>query len=136
MYTFLVVLLVLDSIILIAAVLMQAPKGGGLSASFGGASSSPDSFMGTRQAANLLTKASWWCGGIFLLIGFVLTLMSTRGSTPKSVLDQSFTPTQQAPATAPATSTPAVPLTPAQPQGGTKSQSSGNSKPPAKTPQP
>jgi len=40
MYTFLITLLVLNSLVLIAAVLLQSGKGGGLSANFGGASSS------------------------------------------------------------------------------------------------
>ena len=51
MYTFLLVLLVINSLVLIAAVLLQSGKGSGLSASFGGSSSSSDSFVGTRQAA-------------------------------------------------------------------------------------
>ena len=36
MYTFLLVLLVLDSLVLIAAILLQSGKGNGLAASFGG----------------------------------------------------------------------------------------------------
>src|SRR5919197_584322 len=99
MYTFLLVLLVLDSLILIAAVLLQSGKGGGLASSFGGASSSADAFVGTRQAANLLTKASWWCGGIFLALAFILQLMSARSSAPRSVLEQPFS--QQPPTAAP-----------------------------------
>ena len=56
MYTFLLVLLIIDALVLIAAILMQAAKGGGLAASFGGVSTAADSFIGTRQAGNLLTK--------------------------------------------------------------------------------
>jgi preprotein translocase subunit SecG len=62
-----------------------------MAASFGGVSSSASSFLGTRQAGNLLTKASWWCGGLFLGLSFLLALASTRGRAPKSVLDQTFT---------------------------------------------
>jgi preprotein translocase subunit SecG len=115
-YTFLLILLILDSLVLIAAVLMQAGQGGGMAASFGGVSSSASSFLGTRQAGNLLTKASWWCGGLFLGLSFLLALASTRSRAPKSVLDQTFSP---APVTAPATppagsnAAPAIPLTPA-----------------------
>ena len=71
MYTFLLVILILISLVLIAAVLLQAGKGGGLAASFGGASSSSDAFMGTRQAGNLLTKVSWYGGGLFLFLAFL-----------------------------------------------------------------
>ncbi|MGH7712543.1 MAG: preprotein translocase subunit SecG [Gemmatimonadaceae bacterium] len=88
MYTFLLVLLILDSIVLVAAILLQAGKGGGLAASFGGVSTAADSFIGTRQAGNLLTKASWWGGGIFLALAFLLQVMSARTSAPRSVLDQ------------------------------------------------
>ncbi|MHB0964800.1 MAG: preprotein translocase subunit SecG, partial [Gemmatimonadaceae bacterium] len=78
----LVILLIIDSIVLVAAILLQSGKGGGLAASFGGASSSADALLGTRQAGNLLTKTSWWAGGIFIFISFVLQVASARGRTP------------------------------------------------------
>src|SRR4029450_5784872 len=96
MYTFLLVILILDSLVLVAAILMQAAKGGGLAASFGGVSTAADSFIGTRQAGNVLTKIAWWAGGLFLGIAFMLQLMSTRGRAPTSILDKGLTPTQQA----------------------------------------
>jgi preprotein translocase subunit SecG len=67
----------------------------------------------------LLTKASWWCGGLFLGLSFLLALASTHNRAPKSVLDQTFqTPTSApAPVTTPGAPTgsanPTVPLTPA-----------------------
>jgi preprotein translocase subunit SecG len=100
MYTFLLIVLVIVSFAVIAAVLLQSGKGGGLAASFGGASSSSDSLIGTRQAGNLLTRVSWWGGGVFLFLAFVLQLMSVRTRTPKSILDAPLT---QTPASAPAT---------------------------------
>ena len=103
MYTFLLVILILDALVLIASVLMQAAKGGGLAASFGGVSTAADSFIGTRQAGNVLTKISWWAGGLFLGLAFVLQLMSTRGRAPTSILDQGLT---RNPTTAPAPVTP------------------------------
>ena len=112
MYAFLLVLLAIDSFVLIAVVLMQAGQGGGMAASFGGASSSSGTIFGTRQAGNLLTKASWWCGGIFLALAFMLSLASTRTRQPKSILDQAF-PNASAPVTAPGTPG-NLPLTPLQ----------------------
>ena len=76
--TILIVLLAIDSVLLVAAILLQAGKGGGLAASFGGASSSADAIMGTRQAGNLLTKLTWWTGGIFIGLAFALSLSSSR----------------------------------------------------------
>ena len=128
--TFLLTLLIIDSVILIAAVLFQAGKGGGLAASFGGVTSSADAILGTRQAGNLLTKISWWCGGIFLALSFLLTLTGTRRSAPRSILDQTFTapPAPTAPATA-QPNTNVLPITPA-PTGDAKAPAPA----PTKTP--
>jgi preprotein translocase subunit SecG len=119
MFTFLLVLLIIDSLVLVTAILLQAGKGNGLAATFGGVSSSADSLLGTRQAGNLLTKASWWGGGLFLFLSLVLSIASTHRRAPKSVLDQAFT---QPAAPAPAATAPVggatggaagIPLTPA-----------------------
>jgi preprotein translocase subunit SecG len=112
LYTFLLTLLIIDCIVVILAVLLQSGKGGGLAASFGGASSSPDALIGIRQAGNLLTRISWWGGGIFLGLSFVLQIMSTHTSAPRSVLEKGLgaKPVNVAP---PPTSAPAVPLEPA-----------------------
>jgi preprotein translocase subunit SecG len=112
LYTFLLTLLVLDCIVLILAILLQSGKGTGLAANFGGASSSPDAFIGIRQAGNLLTTASWWGGGIFLVLCFILQIMSTHTSAPRSVLEKGLG-TQPANVAPPPTSAPAVPLEPA-----------------------
>jgi preprotein translocase subunit SecG len=84
-----IVLLLIDAFVLMAAILLQSGKGGGLAASFGGASAG-DQLFGARQAGNLLTKVTWWGAGIFLGIAFIMQLMSARASGPTSVLDQSF----------------------------------------------
>jgi preprotein translocase subunit SecG len=130
LYTFLLILLVIDCFVLMAAVLLQSGKGTGLAANFGGASSSPDAFIGIRQAGNLLTKASWWSGGVFLFLCFVLQIMSTHTTAPRSVLEKGLaTPQQQA---APPTSAPAVPLEPA-PSANTPA-TTPNTKAPTPTP--
>jgi preprotein translocase subunit SecG len=115
MYTFLLVLLVLVSIILIVAILLQSGTGQGLSASFGGASSSPDSFIGVRQAGNLLTRISWWGGGLFLALAFILQLMSTQQRAPKSVLEGKLGTPAPVTVPSPSSAAPAIPLTPANP---------------------
>ena len=97
MYNLLIVLLVLDCFLLGVVVLLQAGKGGGLAALGGG--SSTDSFFGGRQAATILTKMTWWCGGIFLGLSLVLAGLSTGRSTPTSVLQEDLgAPTPVAPA--------------------------------------
>jgi preprotein translocase subunit SecG len=125
MYSFLLVLLILDAIILIAAILLQAGKGGGIAATFGGASSSAEAFLGSRQQATLLSKISWYGGAIFLALGLLLSIMSTRQSTPRSILDETFS---RPAATQPVAPAPgeggqtAVPLEPASPQPTTPDQ--------------
>lgn len=123
----LLTLLVIDSVILIAAILLQSGKGGGLAASFGGVTSSADAILGTRQAGNLLTKMSWWCGGLFLAFAFLISLSSTRQTAPRSILDQTFQtpPAPVAPAATPNTNVlPIQPVTPG----------SGDAKTPATAP--
>ncbi len=136
LYNILLVILVIDALVLIAAILLQSGKGSGLAANFGGASSSPDAFIGIRQAGTILTKATWWGAGIFLTLAFVLQIMSTRAQVPKSVLEDTFG--NQAPppaAPAPANTAPAVPLQNAAPGGAaaTTPLLTAPAKPPAAT---
>ena len=117
----LITLLAIDSVLLIAAILLQSGKGGGLAASFGCVTSSADAILGTRQAGNLLTKISWWCGGLFLGIAFLLSIASSKRAAPRSILDQTFTtppPVQTAPATQPNTNV--LPIQPVPTPGNTK----------------
>lgn len=113
LYRSLIIFLLLDAFVLMGVVLLQSGKGGGLAASFGGASSG-DALFGARQAGNLLTKITWWAAGIFIGLAYIMQLISARSSGPRSVLDQSFAPpparTSPAPAGAPGTAAPAVPL--------------------------
>lgn len=114
MYTFLLVVLILIALVVTIAILLQAAKGGGLASSFGGATTASDAFIGTRQASNLLSRVSWWGGGAFLFVAYVLQLMNAGTRVPKSILDQ---PVGQAPVSAPAPAAPSgltVPLTPAE----------------------
>ncbi len=117
MIAFLKFLLILDAFVVVAAILLQSGKGGGMAASFGGASSSADAFMGVRQAGNLLTRLSWWGGGLFLGLAFVLQILSTRQRMPTSVLDQTFAPAPASTAPAINPNAPAAPLQSAPPAG-------------------
>ena len=110
MFTLFLILLIIDSIVLIAAILLQAGKGGGLAASFGGVTTAADAFIGSRQAGNLLTKTSWWAGGLFLGLAFLLQVLSSHRAATRSVLDQLPGPASTAP-TVPKGAQPAVPLT-------------------------
>ena len=115
MYLFLLTILILDSFLLIAIVLLQAGKGGGLAA-MGAAGAGTDSLFGSRQTATLLTKVTWWAGGAFLLLSFVLTLVGPGTASSESILREGV-----APVSAPAPTVPVLPGsgTPATPGGAT-----------------
>jgi preprotein translocase subunit SecG len=114
-YLFLLSILVLDSFLLIAVVLLQAGKGGGLAA-MGAAGAGTDSLFGSRQTATLLTKATWWAGGVFLVLAFALSLVGRGTARSGSILREGA-----APVTAPAPKAPALPgpAAPAAPGTGT-----------------
>lgn len=110
MFTFLLTLLILDALILSAVVLLQAGQGGGL-ASLGGGTT--DTVLGGRQAVTILTKLSWWCGGIFLALSLLLSITPRGGSTGSALQERLR-------ATTPAEPSPSAPLplgAPAQPEG-------------------
>jgi preprotein translocase subunit SecG len=94
MFAFLVTLLALDALLLSVVVLLQAGQGGGL-ASLGGGGT--DTVLGNRQAVTILTKLSWWCGGIFLLISLVLSFVP-RGGNSSALQERLRAATPAAPA--------------------------------------
>jgi len=120
MYGILVGILILDSLILMVAVLLQAGQGGGLATMGGGAGT--ETIMGGRQATTLLTKVTWWTAGIFLFLSLVLTFMTQSGTQARSVLEgqgqQQQQPAPIAPSTLPIETQPAAPppAPPPQPQ--------------------
>ncbi len=119
MYGFLVGILILDSLVLAAAVLLQAGQGGGLASLGGGAGT--EQFLGGRQATTLLTKLTWWSAGMFLFLSLVLAIMSAQTSAPRSVIDTSAPPPAPVlPTPLPLQSTPpaAPPAPPSNPSSG------------------
>lgn len=95
MFAFLLTLLILDAIVLSVVVLLQAGQGGGL-ASLGGAGGT-DTVLGGRQAVTILTKATWWCGGIFLVLSLVLSFVP-RGASSSDLQERLRASTPAAPA--------------------------------------
>ena len=119
MYGFLVSVLILDSLVLTTAILLQAGQGGGLASLGGGAGT--EQFMGGRQATTLLTKLTWWSAGTFLFLSLVLAIMSAQTSAPRSVIDTSAPPPAPVlPTPLPLQSTPpaAPPAPPSNPSSG------------------
>jgi preprotein translocase subunit SecG len=104
MYAALLILLIVDCFALVVVVLLQAGKGGGLAAGFGGAGTGME-MMGSRQTATFLHNATKWLGGAFLVICFVISIMTVRGSAPRSLIESELQ-SQPAPAGQPATGSP------------------------------
>jgi preprotein translocase subunit SecG len=94
MFAFLLTLLIIDALVLSAVVLLQAGQGGGL-ASLGGATT--DTVLGGRQAVTILHRLSWWCGGIFLALALLLSLVP-RGRTGSALQERIRATTPAAPA--------------------------------------
>src|SRR4026209_183188 len=100
-------LIIIASIILGLIILIQNPKGGGLSASFGGIG---NQFMGVKQTTDVLEKGTW----IFAIIVALLCLFSAAfiphaGSRGEKLLEKVNTRpsnTNTLPATPPAGSQP------------------------------
>jgi preprotein translocase subunit SecG len=95
MYILLLTILVLDGLFLGVVILLQSGKGGGLAAMGGGAAATD--ILGGRQATTVLTRATWTAGTIFMVLAFVLSIMSSRATQPDSILQQDT----NAPAVAP-----------------------------------
>ncbi len=107
LYTFLLVILILDGLVLTAVVLLQAGQGGGL-ASMGGGTT--DLVMGGRQAVTILHKTSWVTGGIFMFLAILLSMVASGRTVGESAVQRQLrqqTPAQQQVPAAPLQTTPA-----------------------------
>jgi|SRR5690554_167917 len=85
MYTILVSICAIISVLLIIIVLMQSSKGGGLAGTFGGAGMG--TVFGTRRTADFLSKATWWLGGILAALAIIINLFFLPGSTSSDQME-------------------------------------------------
>lgn len=81
------ILVILASIILGVIVLIQNPKGGGLTASFGGFG---NQLMGVKRTTDILEKGTWTIAGIiaFLCISSTVFIPSGTGANSRERLIQ------------------------------------------------
>jgi preprotein translocase subunit SecG len=77
MYTFIIVIHIFASMVLILVILMQAGRGGGVSEIFSG--SSTQTIFGT-SASNFLMKATAVCAVLFILTSISLAVLSSGRS--------------------------------------------------------
>ena len=97
MYGFFVVIIVIASVLITIAVLLQNSKGGGLASNFGAGNTT----FGVRQAADILEKSTWILAAIIIVFSIAATaaISSSKGTktiNAKEILDKkpaSTTPT-------------------------------------------
>lgn len=109
MFTALIFVELLISVLLIIAVLMQASKGGGLAGTFGGGQ--VGTMFGVRRTADFLSNFTWILATSFVLIALVVNIFflpRTGQTDAESVLQRSAqgsvpaqAPVQLPPATTP-----------------------------------
>ena len=75
MYTFLIVIHIIACLVLIAVILLQAGRGGGLSEALGGGT--PQTIFGTKTTT-FMTRATTICAIVFLLTCLSLGILSIR----------------------------------------------------------
>ena len=109
MYTVLVILILVVSVLLGLVVLVQNSKGGGLISNFGGA----NQMMGVRQTTDFLEKATWTMAIILVVLCLMSSMSISKNVRSGNVQDSQMreqielaTPAAPA-AEAPATDAPA-----------------------------
>jgi len=101
MFTLVLIIHVLVSLVIIAAVLLQAGKGASIGSTFGGASSSSQTIFGSAGPATLLAKVTYACAAIFMITSITLTYMSTRQKSGSIMEDVPAATAPAAPAAPP-----------------------------------
>lgn len=77
MITGMTILIALVSILLIGAVLIQNPKGGGVDSTFGGTQA--NQMFGAAKSADFIEKATWYLAVALFVLCILTTLMIGGG---------------------------------------------------------
>jgi len=88
-------LIIIASVILGFIVLVQNPKGGGLTGNIAGFSTQ---FMGVKQTTDVLEKGTWLFAGIIGLLCLISSFFISGSGSVQDKTNDIGTPTQQAPA--------------------------------------
>jgi preprotein translocase subunit SecG len=86
MYTFIVILILIVSVVLALVVLVQNSKGGGLAANF----SAPNQIMGVRKTTDFLEKLTWGLAIALVVLSLIATISINSGrsaSTQKNAVN-------------------------------------------------
>ena len=83
MYTFLIVLILIASILMVLAVLVQNPKSG-MASNFGAS----NQVMGVRQTADFLEKFTWGAAVVVLVLSLLSTIFIDGAKSSNSKADE------------------------------------------------
>ena len=86
MYGLIIGIIIFLAILLILIVLVQNPKGGGLSSSF----SSSNQFMGVKRTADFIEKATWGFAAAMVILSVIATMIphETTAESRSRIQDQ------------------------------------------------
>ena len=111
-FTIFLVLITIVSFLLVVVIMVQNPKGGGLSSTLGGT----QQMGGVQKTTDFLDKSTWTLATILIALILLSSLsFSNKFSGDDNLIDESTVPaaTTPAPAQTPGAATPAPAATPA-----------------------
>ena len=88
MYTLVVILVLIVSVLLGLIVLVQNSKGGGLVSNFGSA----NQMMGVRQTTDFLEKATWTMGAVLVVLCLISSITIPKNVKQGNALDSELRP--------------------------------------------
>ena len=89
MYTLLVILILLVSVLMVGIVLIQESKGGGLSSNF----ASYNQIGGVRKTTDVIEKATWTLAALMVIISILCAYSIPLSSQDRSVMENIENPT-------------------------------------------
>ncbi len=88
MYSFLIIVHILVSIVLTIVILLQSSKGGGLAGVFGGGGGGMGAVFGGRGAASFLSKLTTILAILFMAISLMLGIITKGNDGSQSIVGQ------------------------------------------------
>jgi preprotein translocase subunit SecG len=92
-FTLLMILIMIASVLLVIVVMAQNPKGGGLSSTFGGASSAQ---FGVQRTNDFMEKSTWTLGAVIIVLILISVVVTGKPKQAAPVIPQA--PTKEVPA--------------------------------------
>ena len=86
MITLLTILIAMVCILLMAAVLIQNPKGGGVDSTFGGTAT--NQMLGAARSTDFIEKATWYLAAALLVLCIITSLMVGGSGAEAPLLSQ------------------------------------------------